>query len=153
MAVAATLVGAVINVVIAGATAFVELVFVVAVTVNVYAVLAVNPVTENVFSLRVYDPPPIKSYVMVFAEPPSGGLNVTVAVVALSAVASTVVGAVINVVIADATAFVELVAEVAVTVNVYAVLDVNPVTENVFSLRVYDPPPIKSYTMLFAEPP
>jgi hypothetical protein len=81
---------------------------------------------------------------MVFAEPPRGAVNVTVAVVALVAVATTFVGSVIYVCIAVASAFVELVAEVAITLNVYAVLAVNPVTKNVVPLRSYDPSPLKS---------
>jgi hypothetical protein len=106
VAVASTNVGAAIYVCIAVADAFVETPPAVAVTVNVYAVLAVNPVTENVVSLRVYDPPPLNIYIISFAEPPTGAANVTVAVVALVAIASIIVGAEINVVIADATAFV-----------------------------------------------
>jgi hypothetical protein len=65
-------------------------------------------------------------------------------VVALVAVATTFVGAAIYVFIAVADAFVELVEVVAITLNVYAVLAVNPVTKNVVPLRSYDPPPLKS---------
>jgi hypothetical protein len=144
VAFAKTDVGAAIYVCIAVADAFVELVAVVAITLNVYAVLAVKPVTVNVVPLRSYDPPPLKSYEMVFAEPPVGAVNLTVAVVELVALAKTDVGAAIYVFIAIADAFVELVAEVAITLNVYAVLAVNPVTKNVVPLRSYDPPPLKS---------
>jgi hypothetical protein len=69
---------------------------------------------------------------------------VTVAVVALVAVAKTDVGAAIYVCIAVADAFVELVAVVAITLNVYAVLAVKPVTVYVVPLKTYDPPPLKS---------
>ena len=81
---------------------------------------------------------------MVFAEPPDGATNVTVAVVAPVAVATTDVGAAIYVCIAVADAFVELVAVLAITLNVYAVLAVNPVTVYVVPLSEYDPPPLKS---------
>jgi hypothetical protein len=81
---------------------------------------------------------------MVFAEPPRGAVNVTVAVVAPVAVAPTFVGAAIYVFIAVADAFVELVAVVAITLNVYAVFAVNPVTVYVVPLSEYDPPPLKS---------
>jgi hypothetical protein len=112
--------------------------------VNVYEVLAVNPVTENVVPLSEYDPPPLNIYVISFAEPPTGGLNVTVAVVAPVAVATTFVGASIYVCIAVADAFVETPPAVAITLNVYALLDVNPVTVYVVPLKSYDPPPLKS---------
>ena len=69
----------------------------IAFTVNVYTVLAVNPVTVYVVPLSEYDPPPLKSYVIAFAEPPSGAVNVTVAVEKLVAVATTFVGAAIYV--------------------------------------------------------
>jgi hypothetical protein len=64
--------------------------------------------------------------------------------VAPVAVATTDVGAVIYVCIAVADAFVELLAEVAITLNVYAVLAVKPVTVYVVPLSEYDPPPLKS---------
>jgi hypothetical protein len=144
VAVATTFVGAAIYVCIAVAEAFLELVAEVAITLNVYAVLAVKPVTVNVVPLKSYDPPPLKSYEMVFAEPPRGAVNVTVALVALVAVATTFVGAAIYVCIALADAFVEMPPEVAITVNVYAVLAVKPVTVYVVPLSEYDPPPFKS---------
>jgi len=125
----------------------------VAVTVNVYSVLDVKPVTVNVVPLCVYDPPPLKTYAIVFAEPPRGAVNVTVAVVVLVALATTFVGAAIYVCIAVADAFVELVLVVAITLNVYAVLAINPVTVYVVPVSEYDPPPLKSYAMVFAEPP
>jgi hypothetical protein len=65
-------------------------------------------------------------------------------VVALVAVATTDVGAAIYVCIAFADAFVETPPEVEITLNVYAVLAVNPVTVYVVPLSEYDPPPLKS---------
>jgi hypothetical protein len=87
----------VVSVVISDEVALVVFAVVVAFTVNVYAVLAVNPVTVNVVPLSEYDPPPLNVYVIAFAEPPAGSVNVTVAVEKLVAVATTFVGAAINV--------------------------------------------------------
>ncbi len=73
---------------------------------------------------------------MSFAEPPAGATKVTVAVVAPVAVAVTDVGAAMYVFIIDAAALVVFNAHVAVTVNVYAVLAVSPLTVYVLPLSV-----------------
>ena len=136
VAVATTDVGEAIYVFIVVDDAVVAFVEDVDVTVNVYSVLAVNPVTLYVVPLRLADPPPDNEYDMSFADPPARATKVTVAVVALVAVATTDVGEAIYVFIADAAALVVFNAPVAVTVNVYAVLAVNPVTVYVVPLSV-----------------